>query len=135
MLALLALLPVLVAAGPIRKRDSNQLVYAGRDGKCISVQGGAAAVAAGQVTDGTPVVSVDCSGASAWDINRGSGSLIVSGTKYALDAGTTPGNNGALKVSPLLLPLRVADRYQVWTSYPGLYQQTWYYTDGELPLQ
>jgi hypothetical protein len=29
----------------------------------------------------------------------GSGSVLLTGTAYALDAGTTPGNNGQLKVS------------------------------------
>lgn len=109
MLALLALLPLLLTAeaAPTKRFNRVQIV-SGRDGKCLG--------AATKPYVGAPVASVDCVNtgyATYWDINPGSGSVILSGTDLALDAGSTPGNNGALKV---------------WTSYPGLYQQTWFLT-------
>ncbi|ORX35169.1 hypothetical protein BD324DRAFT_121509 [Kockovaella imperatae] len=115
MLALLALLPLLVSvsATPIQKRYNRALIVSGRDGKCL--------VAAPKTGSGSPVTSEDCAntqGGKYWNINPGSGSIILSGTEslpepLALDAGSTPGNFGSLKV---------------WTSYPGLYQQTWFLT-------
>lgn len=102
--SLFAVLPLLTSAAPAKtysKRDTNVYIYAGRDGKCLTLQG--------TLGNGTPVVSGDCNGASRWDINRGSGSIILSGTNYALDIGLNPGNNGPLKV---------------WTSYPTAPQQT-----------
>jgi hypothetical protein len=105
--ALLALLPFLgtAFAAPLQTRDAGVFIYAGRDNTCLSLPAGQAA------GDGAPVVSVDCAGqgVSKWDINRGSGSVVLSGTNYALDIGLNPGNNGALKV---------------WTSYPTAPQQT-----------
>jgi hypothetical protein len=100
---LFAVLPLLlsVSAGPISKRFTRAYIVSGRDGKCLST------IPRNGV--GAPVTTVDCASAVQWDINPGSGSVIVSGTSLALDAGTNPGNNGLLKI---------------WTSYPGLYQQT-----------
>ncbi|OCF74451.1 hypothetical protein I204_04826 [Kwoniella mangroviensis CBS 8886] len=106
MLVVLPLLAV-VSASPVRRFTSAQIV-AGRDGRCLGVQSPAGV--------GSAVSSVACTASgylTRWDINPGSGSVILSGTGLALDAGSTPGNNGALKV---------------WTSYPTLYQQTWYLT-------
>ncbi|ORY27665.1 hypothetical protein BCR39DRAFT_537800 [Naematelia encephala] len=111
MLALLALIPLLAAASPIQKRGSGQLIQANRDGLCLSVQGDFKSA-----TSGTPVVSVPCADASLWDIYPGQGSIIMTGTNLALDAGTSPGDFGALKV---------------WQSYPGLYQQTWFLTGDQ----
>ena len=108
-IALLALLPALAVGHPAR-RATGQLIQSNRSGGCLSVAGGRAAVAAGQVTDGTAVVNMACQQASMWDISPGSGSVVVSGTKYALDAGIDPHNFVAMKV---------------WTSYPGLTQQTY----------
>lgn len=99
---LFALLPLLAltSASPVVKRESSRLIESGRNnGQCLSIVGGRAAVAAGQVTDGTPVVTLDCGVASYWDISRGSGSVIVSGTNYAFDIGLSPTNNGPVKVS------------------------------------
>jgi hypothetical protein len=97
---LLFLIPLTVAT-PI-KRYSGVRIQAARDGLCLSV--------AGNFADGTAVVSQTCEGATLWDINPGSGSVLVHASPgFALDAGSNPGNNGALKI---------------WTSYPGLYQQT-----------
>jgi len=87
----------LASASPI-KRANNQLIVSSRDQKCLSPAGGAAAVTAGQVGNGTPLVSMDCAQAAGWDISPGSGSVILTGTSFAMDAGTTPGNNGQLKV-------------------------------------
>jgi hypothetical protein len=97
--SLFALLPLLslTSAGPITKRATNVLIESGRNpGQCLSVQGGRSAVSS--VTNDTPVVTVNCGSASYWDISRGSGSVIVSGTNYAFDIGLNPGNNGGVKV-------------------------------------
>ena len=106
MLALLAMLPLLLSASatPIHKRFTGAQIVSGRDGKCLA--------AAPKTGSGSPVSTVDCNSnyALLWDINPGSGSVVLTGTQLALDAGSNPGNNGALKV---------------WQSYPGLYQQTW----------
>lgn len=101
MLPLTTLLPLLalVAASPIAKRANNQLIVSSRDGQCLSPQDGAAAVSSGSVTNGTPLVSMDCAKAAGWDLSPGSGSVILSGTGYAMDAGTKPKDNGQLKVS------------------------------------
>jgi hypothetical protein len=100
---LVALLPALALATPLdyaarslNRRYTDVLIKSGRDGLCISVDGGMHAA----ITDGTAVVSVPCSQATTWNINPGSGSVLVArNPAYALDAGTNPGNNGALKVS------------------------------------
>lgn len=106
---LILLLPLLagISASPINKRATGQLISAGRDGLCLSVQGGSGAA----LGAGLAVESIACDQASLWDISPGSGSVLVSGSNgaFALDAGSNPGNNQALKI---------------WTSYPGLYQQT-----------
>jgi len=83
-------------ASPI-KRANNQLIVSTRDGKCLSPIGGAAAVSAGQIGNGTPLIAMDCTAAAGWDISPGSGSVILTGTGFAMDAGI-PGNNGLLKV-------------------------------------
>jgi hypothetical protein len=95
--AYFTLLLSLACASPI-KRANNQLIVSSRDQKCLSPAGGAAAVAAGQITNGTPLVSMDCAQAAGWDISPGSGSVVLTGTSYAMDAGSNPGNNGQLKV-------------------------------------
>lgn len=104
MLALLALLPVLALAAPapqLGKRYSGVKIQANRDGKCLSVSGNQHAT----FTDGSGVYSVDCAVATTWDINPGSGSVLAHNVpQFALDAGTNPGNNGALKVRPYYSP-------------------------------
>lgn len=102
--SLFALLPLLAltSATPIVKRVDNSLIESYRNpGQCLSVQGGLDAVAAGNVNNNTPVITTDCLTASRWNINRGSGSITVSGLNFALDIGLNPGNNGGLKVSYL----------------------------------
>ena len=98
--AYFTLLLSLASASPI-KRANNQLIVSSRDQKCLSPAGGAAAVTAGQVGNGTPLVTMGCAQAAGWDISPGSGSVILTGTSFAMDAGTTPGNNGQLKVGLL----------------------------------
>jgi len=89
--ALLPLLAVLASASPI-KRFSGVQILSGRDGKCLTVD------TTQTPSNGLAVTSGNCVTASTWDISPGSGSIILHGTGFALDAGSTPGNNGALKV-------------------------------------
>jgi hypothetical protein len=99
---LLSLLPFLATAAlasPIVKRADNQLIQSTVSGRCLSPPSGAAGVANGQVGIETNVVTVDCNDAAAWNISPGSGSVILTGTNYALDAGENPGEQGGVKVS------------------------------------
>jgi len=109
-LALVALLAgsAFASPTPAQKRYSGVTIRSYRTGTCLTLQGGV------QIVDGSLLRVGDCSTATKWDINPGSGSVIVSGTNFALDAGTNPHNNVPAKV---------------WQSYPGLTQQTWYLTD------
>jgi hypothetical protein len=105
---LFALLPLLavVSAGPINKRASSRLIESGiRGGQCLSVEGGRAAVAAGTITDGTSVRLLNCGVASFWDISPGSGSVVLSGTNFALDASVPQGNFNGAKVSQVFCTL------------------------------
>ena len=105
--SLLAVLPLIasVSAHPISlsKRFTRARIVSGRDNKCLT--------APPKTGVGAEVFSGDCSGALLWTINPGSGSIFLGdeSTGLALDAGENPHNNGGLKV---------------WTSYPGLFQQT-----------
>jgi opacity protein-like surface antigen len=101
--ALVALLPGLASASPVQKRATNQLIKSYRTGTCLTLQGGV------QIIDGSALKVGDCNTATRWDISYGSGSVTVSGMNFALDAGVNPHNNVPAKV---------------WTSYPGLSQQT-----------
>lgn len=99
---LLALLPLLASvayASPVSKRATNQVIQSANSNLCISPASGAAGVAKGNVGNNVPLVSISCDDAATWDISRGSGSIILDGTNYAIDAGENPGDNGALKVS------------------------------------
>lgn len=106
---LLTILPLVVVtlASPTINLRANTRRYTGayivsaRTGQCLS------SIPRNGV--GAPVFLNDCSNTVRWDINPGLGSVIVSGTDLALDAGVSPGDGQALKI---------------WTSYPGLYQQT-----------
>ena len=130
----LLLLALATSASPV-KRANNQLIVSSRDQKCLSPAGGAAAVAANQVGNGTPLVTMDCNSAAGWDISPGSGSVILTGTNFAMDAGTTPGNNGLLKVSDCVSPVVKLLTMKTWQSYPGLSAQTWYLTaDGRIAI-
>ncbi|WVN87628.1 uncharacterized protein L203_102811 [Cryptococcus depauperatus CBS 7841] len=106
---LFSILPflALAAASPIQKRFNGVKIQAGRNGKCLSP-------VSANYANGVQVTTVGCDQAHRWDINPGSGSVILTGTNFALDAGTGADNNEIVKL---------------WQSYPGLFQQTWYLTD------
>lgn len=98
---LLGLLPFLAStayASPIAKRANNQLIQSATSGLCISPASGAPGVTEGLVGNGANLVSVDCDDAAGWDLSRGSGSIILSTTSYAIDIGENPGDSGSLKV-------------------------------------
>ncbi|WVQ94379.1 hypothetical protein IAU59_001458 [Kwoniella sp. CBS 9459] len=110
---LLALLPLLLLpfteANPVNvKRYSGVKIQSYRSRKCLSPAGNGP-----NYNDGTQVITVDCANAKTWDINPGSGSIILHGNGKAIDAGTGRDNNEIVKL---------------WTSYPTLFQQTWYLT-------
>ncbi|ORX38866.1 ricin B lectin domain-containing protein [Kockovaella imperatae] len=105
--ALFALLASSAFATPIQKRYSGVTIRSYRTGTCLNLQAGVT------IQNGSPVWVGDCSTATLWDINPGSGSVLVHGTNFALDAGENPHN---------FVPAKV------WQSYPGLTQQTWYLT-------
>jgi hypothetical protein len=97
-----ALLPATLAA-PMQKRMTGVTIEWNFTGNCLSLP------LDGQVGDGTLLITTPCRLATKWDINYGSGSVVASGTNFALDAGVPQGNNAPAKV---------------WTSYPGSTQQT-----------
>lgn len=103
-LALLSLATTVTQASPVEKRWARVRIRSGRDGKCLT--------AAPKTGVGYPVYTGDCGSALLWSISPGAGSIHLG--PLALDAGEKPHNNGQLKV---------------WTSYPGLMQQTWYLTN------
>jgi hypothetical protein len=110
-LTLFTILAQAVVGSPIEtraveKRATNTLIRSGRNGQCLSL-------GAGGAFNGARLTTTDCKLATRWDISPGSGSVIVSGTPYALDAGVPQGNNNSAKV---------------WQSYPGSTQQTWFLT-------
>ncbi|WWC59782.1 uncharacterized protein I303_102344 [Kwoniella dejecticola CBS 10117] len=104
--ALISLLGISSAA-PMEKRYSTVKIRAARDNKCLSPFGT-------RWTDDTQVTTVDCAGAARWDINPGSGSVILHGSTYALSAVTGNANNEIV---------------QLKTSAPGTFAQTWYLTN------
>ncbi|KAK6903420.1 hypothetical protein I203_106923 [Kwoniella mangroviensis CBS 8507] len=92
---------------PIQKRYTGVKIQSYRDGYCLLPYGP-------HQYNGVQVKTTQCQYAPRWDINPGSGSVILSGTNFALDAGTGTENGEIVKI---------------WESYPGLFQQTWYLTD------
>jgi hypothetical protein len=88
-------LAILASASPIAQRDSSMLIESARDGKCLTPSSDI-------LENGTPIISVDCGAAALWDIVQGSGSIILSGTNFAIDLGLQPGNNRPIYVSQLL---------------------------------
>lgn len=101
---LVSLLPsTLAAPTTIQKRFVGALIRSGRTNTCLTLQPGAS------VVDGSLLKLGDCGTATKWDINPGSGSVFVTGTKFVLDAGVPQGNNAIAKV---------------WTSIPAAPQQT-----------
>ncbi|WVF69500.1 hypothetical protein IAT40_004277 [Kwoniella sp. CBS 6097] len=91
------------------KRYDGVRIQSYRDGTCLTPYGP-------RLYDGIQVRTTQCQYAPRWDISPGSGSVILHDTGYALDAGTGRDNNEIVKM---------------WTSYPGLFQQTWYLTDDQ----
>lgn len=97
--ALIALLPVVVLGYPTALNPySGKLIKSYRTGQCLSPAGGKQQVIDGQVSNGTPLTTIDCDQAAFWDINPGSGSVLLAGTNYALDAGVNPHNFVGAKV-------------------------------------
>ncbi|KAF7760931.1 CAZyme family CBM13 [Agaricus bisporus var. burnettii] len=68
--------------------------------------------------DGTPVDIFECNGTPAqnWSLQPGTTKVKVAGKNFCLDAGKAPTNGTKLKI---------------WTCYPNLPAQTWYYTDDK----
>lgn len=122
---LLPVTPVNLTTRDLEKRYTGVKIQANRDGQCLHV------FARGGIYNGIPVTSVDCTVAVTWNISPGSGSVILAqhAPDFALDAGTNPTNGGKLKVSALLRRTAGGADAQLWTSYPGLPQQTWYLTN------
>lgn len=91
----------------------NQIKFAGNPNQCLTVQNGFAGV-------GSTVALSDCFGAGdqfaglqTWTYLPNSATAVqLTGTNLCLDAGSNPANGVQMKV---------------WTCYPGLYQQTWYF--------
>ncbi|WWC68222.1 uncharacterized protein I206_102145 [Kwoniella pini CBS 10737] len=96
----------LVSASPIHKRYSAAKIQSGADNLCL------APFSAWQ--NGTLVGTTGCDNAATWDINPGSGSIILHGTTWALQAQGGGNTNNAAVV--------------LWKSQPGLFAQTWYLT-------
>ncbi|WWC86611.1 uncharacterized protein L201_001488 [Kwoniella dendrophila CBS 6074] len=90
------------------KRYNGVKIQAFRNGLCLSPIGRA-------LSNGVVVGAVECNQARTWNINPGSGSVILTeNPNFALDAGTGSQNGEGVKI---------------WQTYPGLFQQTWYLTD------
>ncbi|OCF33770.1 hypothetical protein I316_04482 [Kwoniella heveanensis BCC8398] len=115
LLALLSVSAPLISASPtpatkthLSKRYTGVRIQSYRDGTCLTPYGP-------RLYDGIQVRTTQCQYAPRWDISPGSGSVLLhENNNYALDAGTGRDNNEIVKM---------------WTSYPGLFQQTWYLTD------
>ncbi|WVQ80074.1 hypothetical protein IAT38_002175 [Cryptococcus sp. DSM 104549] len=95
----------LVSASPVEKCHTGVRILSGSNGQCLHPVASPA--------NGIIVGTAECANASLWDIQEGSGSVILHGTNFALDATTGKANGQLVKL---------------WTSYPKLFQQTWYLT-------
>jgi len=107
----LILLTLLYASSTEGRKD--QLIISTRTGQCISPPDGFRQVSKEHIEDGTALTTVDCDEAAGWDISRGSGSISLTGSSYAMDAGTPAGDNGQLKA-------RIRSTL-IGRSHPGLY--------------
>ncbi|OCF54000.1 hypothetical protein L486_08507 [Kwoniella mangroviensis CBS 10435] len=96
----------LVAASPIQKKYSAAKIQSIRDSLCL------APFSAWQ--NGTVVGTTGCDNGATWEINPGSGSIILHGTNWALQAQGGGSTNNAAVV--------------LWRSAPGTFAQTWYLT-------
>ncbi|CED83142.1 Ricin B lectin domain [Phaffia rhodozyma] len=109
----LVLFPAMALAAPTFV-TSPQHISPGKDSKlCLAVAN------QGAFKNGDAVVSVSCDtsytdGRQLWRVYPGDSQIQLIGSNFCLDAGTDNSNNQPLKI---------------WTCYPGLYQQQWYYTD------
>lgn len=101
---------------------TGQLIHPGGNSTlCLTVNNGYAGV-------GTNLVIVDClaptdsfASLQRFNINRGSGAVQLVTPALCLDAGSTPANGNVAKI---------------YTCYPGLFQQTYYFTDdGRIAVQ
>ncbi|WRT66824.1 uncharacterized protein IL334_003787 [Kwoniella shivajii] len=84
---------------------TGKKIHSNRNNQCLSPENA-------NLADGIRIIAMDCAQAVEWEFNAASsGSIIVSGTSWAMDAGDGYTNNEEIKI---------------WTSYPGIYQQTWF---------
>ncbi|WRT64499.1 uncharacterized protein IL334_001431 [Kwoniella shivajii] len=95
-----------VTSSPIQKRYSAAKIQSVQDGLCLAPFT--------TWTNGTVVGTTGCDQAATWDINPGSGSIILHGTTWALQAQGGGSTNNAAVV--------------LWKSSPGVFAQTWYLT-------
>ncbi|ODN73673.1 hypothetical protein L202_07220 [Cryptococcus amylolentus CBS 6039] len=100
----------LTQAFPLTKRHDAVKIRSRRNDQCLTPSPSSDT---DTYTNGTPLTTVNCTFAKLWDISPGSGSVMLSGTQFALDAGSGKEDNEGVKI---------------WHSYPGLFQQTWYRT-------
>lgn len=101
-IASLATTSPLPEARSLNKRYTRVQIQSYRNGECLVPEGA-------KWGNGFQVITKPCYQATWWDISPGSGSILLSGTSMALDAGTGTENNEIVKI---------------WQSYPGLFQQT-----------
>ncbi|WVQ79828.1 hypothetical protein IAT38_001928 [Cryptococcus sp. DSM 104549] len=124
--SLISLLPLLslftpTSASPfptthdITKRYTGVRIQSRADGLCLHPTGSTSAWG-----DGTPVGVTDCWKAATWSVDPGVGSILTEEGSWALDAGTGTQDHEGVKL---------------WTSYTGLFQQTWNFTgDGHIRI-
>lgn len=115
--ALFTILASLVTAAPFDKRANGVTITPiGKNNLCLSVNGLPANGASLQLSDCSTVGDATKSGYGLWDISKGDQQGIqLVGTNFCLDAGTNPGT--------------AVVGGKIWTCYPGLAQQRWFYTD------
>ncbi|WVF67053.1 hypothetical protein IAT40_001796 [Kwoniella sp. CBS 6097] len=80
----------LASASSIVKRHTGVRIQSARNGHCLSPK------APDQLN--STIVAIDCDRAQVWDINPGSGNIVLSGTNKALSTGPEPKLNGKLKL-------------------------------------
>ncbi|WWD00902.1 hypothetical protein V866_007840 [Kwoniella sp. B9012] len=109
-LAILLFIPVILSSPvSLDKRYTAIRIKSYRNNECLHPLGQQSTWASGTRVGTTP-----CERAALWNANPGSGSVNLYNTDLALDAGTGRDNN---------------EPVQLATSWPGTFQQTWYWTD------
>ncbi|TYJ53806.1 hypothetical protein B9479_005566 [Cryptococcus floricola] len=93
--SLLFLTLTLTQASPLTKRYDSVKIRSRRNDHCLTPS-----PSSDIYTNGTPLTTVNCSFAALWDISPGAGSVILSGTEFALDAGSGEEDNEDVKVGP-----------------------------------